>query len=272
MWMTFDLDGVVMENPFNFGVFPHILQRIVKHCQRTAAGQGKDPETLREEIFKHLLTEHKKRFLSDTTFTAYDWDAIVEELTTYYGYPERFDVADLVKAYCHEPYIRSHDRADEVLQKLKAQGWKIGVVTNGYTRYQVPVLKTLGLYPLIDQIVTPDLAHGIKPDLVMFHAIPRVQEDVWVHVGDTLVHDIYGGRRAGANTVWVHRRMSDELQNFAPWERAHSPMGEELVRSIWEKEAIRYPGLCTHWGECLPDWIIFNLAELLQWRKELSNI
>lgn len=271
MWMTFDLDGVVMENPFHLGVFPHILHRIVSHCQETEQGRGKEPEKLREEAFQYLLAEHKQRFASEAAYEAYDWDAIVAELTDHYDYPETFDIGAIVKLYCQEPYIKCHDQADSVWHDLKEQGWKIGVVTNGYAKYQVPVLEALGLYPLIDTVVTPDQAYGIKPDLAIFHAIPGVQEKTWVHVGDTLVHDVYGGRKAGARTTWVHRRMPEEWKALTPWDRVYSAAGQELIRTVWEKEAIRYPGLSASWEECIPDWMIFDLAELLQWRKELYD-
>lgn len=263
-WMTFDLDGVLMENPFQLGVFPHIVEHLVRHCQEAGKGRERESEVLRREIFRRLLAIHRKRLqAADRAYQAYDWDAIVAELADDYGCREALRVEELVQHYCHEPYIKRYDEADRVLSRLKEQGWRIGVITNGYTRYQVPVLEALGLYSCIDTIVTPDTAYGIKPESVIFHAIPGVRDGVWIHVGDTLTHDIYGGREAGAQTAWIHRQIPDELREISPERRARSPLGRDWIARIWEQEAARYPDVWICREDCIPDWIISDLAELL---------
>lgn len=269
MWMTFDLDGVVMETPLNFGVLPHVLQILVRNHMATEAGRGKDWEILYSELWLKLREEHKRRYALANSYTAYDWDSIVAGLAKEYGCCEEINLPELLNLYCIEPYVKSHEEAHEILQQIKAAGWQIGVITNGYRKYQAPVLEALKLMPLLDILITPEEIKVVKPEQEIFAQVPGIRDGVWIHVGDTLVHDIYGSKRAGAKTVWFDRYLPEELKKLAPAERVETLAGEILLKAVWEKENSRYPNLCLQWEDCRPDWIIYHLAELTDLGKEL---
>lgn len=262
MWMTFDLDGVVMETPLNFGVLPHVLQILVRNHLATETGRGKDWEVLYSELWLKLREEHKRRYASENPYTAYDWDSIVAELANEYGCVEEINLPELLNFYCTAPYVKSHERAHEILQQLKARGWQIGVITNGYRKYQAPVLEALELVPLIDILITPEQIKVVKPEREIFAQVPGLKDGAWIHVGDTLVLDVYGGRQAGAKTVWFDRYLPAELKKLAPADRVEAAAGKALLQAVWEKEESRYPNLCKKWEDCQPDWIIYHLAEL----------
>ena len=64
-WITFDLDGTLMQNPFVDHVFPEIERRILLKNNKL------------ENIVGQLVTEHETRLKDGRTAAAYDWDDIV---------------------------------------------------------------------------------------------------------------------------------------------------------------------------------------------------
>jgi len=64
-WITFDLDGTLMQNPFVGHVFPEI-ERLAKQLVGS-----------HENVLEHILSEHFSRIGSNRLVEAYDWDGIV---------------------------------------------------------------------------------------------------------------------------------------------------------------------------------------------------
>jgi len=89
----------------------------------------------------------------------------------------------------------------EVLQALKQMGLKIGIISNVNSRGQVPTnLKEYGIIDYFHPIVLSS-EYGIrKPDPSIFHYAARLIDapaSQCVYVGDRIVRDIEGARRAG---------------------------------------------------------------------------
>ncbi|PSJ30570.1 hypothetical protein B7P34_00720 [Streptosporangium nondiastaticum] len=93
------------------------------------------------------------------------------------------------------------------LARLRAAGWRLGVVTNGMVDNQTNKLHRAGLYDLVDTVVISDAVEIRKPDARIFrHAITSLGAEPGPHVvmvGDSLESDIAGAQRAGLTTVWV---------------------------------------------------------------------
>ena len=64
-WITFDLDGTLMQNPFVGHVFPEIERRILLENDKL------------ENVIGQLVVEHETRLKDGRTAAAYDWDDIV---------------------------------------------------------------------------------------------------------------------------------------------------------------------------------------------------
>lgn len=67
-WITFDLDGTLMQNPFAEWVFPEIVSSINKHLSRDV------------DVQKMIVDEHRRRVRDNRTLEAYNWDDIVEKV------------------------------------------------------------------------------------------------------------------------------------------------------------------------------------------------
>ncbi|MBB5897574.1 HAD family hydrolase [Kutzneria kofuensis] len=97
------------------------------------------------------------------------------------------------------------------LERLRAAGWRIGVVTNGYEDVQTLTLTSSGIAEHVDGWAISAAENVRKPDVRLFEiAAARAGAplgDGWM-VGDNAGADIGGGRAAGLRTAWVHHDRS----------------------------------------------------------------
>jgi len=95
----------------------------------------------------------------------------------------------------------------EALTRLREQGWRLGVVTNGRVDNQVGKLRRTGILDLLDDWCISEEVGIRKPDPAIF-LLARQRcgvpdgEQCWV-VGDDPQLDIAGGRASGMRTIWV---------------------------------------------------------------------
>lgn len=91
------------------------------------------------------------------------------------------------------------------LVALRAAGWRLGIVTNGMSDNQVGKIRALGLDQLVDGWVVSDEVGVRKPGPAIWHVLAgRIGCDLsgWM-IGDSLEHDVAGGRAAGLRTAWL---------------------------------------------------------------------
>ena len=94
----------------------------------------------------------------------------------------------------------------ELLTELRAQGYRLGIITNGSTQVQRAKIETTRLKPLVDVVVISEQEGIKKPAPEIFaHALSRlgVTAAEAIFVGDNLELDIRGGRGAGLRTIWL---------------------------------------------------------------------
>ncbi|RIK29124.1 MAG: hypothetical protein DCC56_13555 [Anaerolineae bacterium] len=91
--------------------------------------------------------------------------------------------------------------APQVLQAIKEMGLKIGLISNVNSRRQVPVnLEAYGIIDYFHPIVLSSEYGLRKPDPAIFHYAARlanVPASQCAYIGDRVVRDIDGARRAG---------------------------------------------------------------------------
>lgn len=127
----------------------------------------------------------------------------------------RFDlpdtVSELLGAYQRRivDLTRPVRGAHECLRGLRANGWKIAIVTNGSTKQQNAKIDHLGFREMVDAVVVSETLGIKKPDAAIFHAAATACdvnsfEGHWM-VGDSPHHDIEGGSAIGLSTAWIPR-------------------------------------------------------------------
>ena len=108
--------------------------------------------------------------------------------------------------------------AEPTLQKLKAHGLKLGLVTNGVSESHTGKLERLGLGHFFDTVLMPDQTGFAKPDPRQFHlACQRlgVAPEQTVHIGDSLVSDVGGAVNAGLTAIWYNPERKPRPENAA---------------------------------------------------------
>jgi putative hydrolase of the HAD superfamily len=109
----------------------------------------------------------------------------------------------------HMPSIWLHHGVAEVLQQLRAAGWRLGVLTNGLPSVQFRKVAALGLSLLVDEIVyAEEYAPGGKPAPAAFRAVLRsldLAPENCIVVGDDPLRDVRGARALGMRTIRVAR-------------------------------------------------------------------
>lgn len=110
--------------------------------------------------------------------------------------------------------------APMVLRKLKAKGFKLGIITTKYREPVIDLLSHFGISRLFDVIVTgyEVIKHKPAPNIV-FEAAKRLRIDPeqCIVVGDNPI-DVKAGKRAGSFTVAVVSNIyaREQLENEKP--------------------------------------------------------
>lgn len=119
---------------------------------------------------------------------------------------------------CHEPNIHLYDGVTELIEKLKGNNIKVGIITDGRPEGQRNKLDALGLWNLIDDVIITDELGGIqfrKPCDIAFRMMItrwRMNPEEIVYVGDNLQKDFQAPRQLGMECVWV--RNADGIYNM----------------------------------------------------------
>ncbi len=251
--VSFDLDGVLMQNPFLRGVFPH-ARRHMRSSARLRDLAPAEADALVDQAVREAWSE---RMLAGEFVDAYDWDAIYRDVSDAFGVPPVGDVAELVARYCREPgVITLLPGAEEALHLLRKAGHRLIAITNGHYAYQWPVLEALGIAHSFDEVLTPDRVGYAKPD-------PRVFERAGstVHVGDTLLHDVLGPRLAGVTSIWVHAGLPEAIRAIPVRERTADAGFGQYLQQVLESVPFRRFHPEADLANCTPEFVVADALE-----------
>lgn len=95
--------------------------------------------------------------------------------------------------------------SDMMLKELKRRGYKLGIITNGYGRFQMDNIKKLGIAHLFTTIVISEWEGLKKPDSDIFLlALERleVSPSEAIFIGDHPINDIQASNHIGMTSVW----------------------------------------------------------------------
>lgn len=94
------------------------------------------------------------------------------------------------------------------LEALRDSGWRIGIVTNGFTDFQNAKIDAVGLRAYVDVVCVSETEGSWKPEAKIFQlAAERAGaplEGGWM-TGDSLSSDIAGAAPLGLHTAWLPR-------------------------------------------------------------------
>jgi putative hydrolase of the HAD superfamily len=118
------------------------------------------------------------------------------------------ELADRLEEYFRVHYPGLCQLPDDTLQTLKAlraQGLKLGLITNGPTIWQERKITSMGIAPLLDTLLISGSEGIEKPDPRIFaRALERCDLSAGeaIFVGDNPDADIRGAQAAGLRPVW----------------------------------------------------------------------
>lgn len=251
----FDLDGVLIRNPFESCVIPRFQDLMVG----APALAHLDPAAARQEARRRVGLAWRRRMVAGDEIGAYDWDGIYREVAAELGAEVEIDVAAWVGECCLvAEHIEALPGAHKLLAELTAAGVRLVVISNGYAAYQRPVLEALGLLPYFDALVTPDAVGAAKPDPAIFRAAGHLD----YFVGDTLEHDVLGARRARVGAVWLKPGLPSEIAALTPRQRVgHPDLSSVIASALMLSPHGPFQPLANP-RDCLPDAVVSHLGEV----------
>ena len=114
----------------------------------------------------------------------------------------------------HKPTIHLYDGVIDILKKLREDGKKIGIITDGRPEGQRNKIEALGLSDLVDDVIITDELGGIqfrKPCDIAF----RIMQTKWrlpmsqiVYVGDNPVKDFQAPQQLGMCSIYYYNKDS----------------------------------------------------------------
>lgn len=216
--VTFDVTHTLLHVP---GLGPIYSEVLGRH------GVGVSPEEA-SQLFSTVWQELAcsadpgfDRFSSHPEGERGWWLRLLERMCELKGAPppSRFAAAELFHRFSTAEAYEVYPEVPGVLERLRRQGLKIGVVSNWDHRLP-EVLGHLGLAGSFDTIVYSSRAGVEKPDERIFHlALTElgVEPAAALHVGDGRLEDVEGAVAAGMLALHLTRTSGGgDLRDLAP--------------------------------------------------------
>ena len=126
---------------------------------------------------------------------------------------EGLESEEIKKACLHayryqEPDIHLYPGVEQLLKDLRAQGYLLGVITDGRPEGQRAKIKALGLENLVDEIVVTDEFGGAeyrKPNPLAFETMHEklgIAYEQMCYVGDNINKDFIAPQQLGMRSIW----------------------------------------------------------------------
>ena len=232
--VSFDLDDTLIRGPFS---------RVITDVAAAVAETPEEAAAIRSRI-----RDRHRILLDDAILDAYDWHQIVRDSIG--DRDPGFDMLDRLDQYARDNATKVlHADTPALLGQLREAGWQVAMLTNGWRRYQEPILRHAGLLPAFDELVTSDDVGVAKPDPQIFQRV-RGQAETHVHVGDRLDHDIVGGNASGARTVLL---------------RVDAPDDPDELDAYLQQQSVKFDVAGADQELTRPDLVTNRLAEVVRW-------
>lgn len=186
--IIFDLDGTLLDRNSS------LYQFIVDQYERIIKGS------------KDINKDHYINRFIELDNRGYVWkDKVYQELIQEFELSLDWNelLTDYINGFCKHaiPFPNTH----EILRNLKKQGYKLGMITNGFGDFQSSNIQALGIQEYFDVILISEKEGLRKPDPAIFlraadlmHVLP----EECVYVGDHPNNDVTASRNMGMKGIW----------------------------------------------------------------------
>ena len=139
----------------------------------------------------------------------------IDEVLSHEGIADKEVKAKCLEAYRNQmPDIHLREGAAELLQTLRNNGKKLGIITDGRPEGQRNKIAVLGLKNLVEEIIITDELGGVqfrKPNDIAFRMMKyrlNVPYDKMVYIGDNCKKDFYAPKALGMKYVYFRNEKS----------------------------------------------------------------
>ncbi|TEA10745.1 Glyceraldehyde 3-phosphate phosphatase [Colletotrichum sidae] len=199
--VLFDLDNTIFDHY-------HSLKSAISSIQSNFDGiEQHDTQDLISKYNASLQKAYNEYLKNEITYEEADLKKVCLFFSEI-GFPEP-DYEKIIKfRNIYKPAYQSSRRATpdsvEILVRLREQGFRLAIVTNGQAIDQLEKADAIGVRHLVDKIITSEEAGCCKPETRLFHlaiqALGASTRNSYM-VGDDVETDIKGGLNAGLNTI-----------------------------------------------------------------------
>ena len=246
MWISFDLDGTILDWPMGQVVF-----KPLRDSHGTPA------------LHEAFRLEFRNRFASDAPVSAFDWDDIHTSITTRMDHAALPTILELAESGDWTAPELIYPDTKPALEQLERLGYRSIVGTNGFAKYQRVALEKLGI--TVPHVIAPDTIGYCKPQAEFLTQFYTLEPDavIGIHVGDLLAQDVMSANRAGITAVWIWREMPADLRAIPVSERPRDAGMQEAVQRTFDHELERDGRFSTAYEHTPhPDIIVADLLEL----------
>ncbi|HWP47674.1 MAG TPA: HAD-IA family hydrolase [Candidatus Limnocylindrales bacterium] len=148
--------------------------------------------------YRHSDEEDRRRWalLIKSTFQQVGFDRCLDEITE-----------KLLETFRNPAIWRLFPEVMEVLQRLKSEGYKLGIVSN-WSSALLDLCTALELEPHLDITLVSAVVGWEKPSPFIFQkalSLLEVSPEEAIHIGDSYHHDILGAQSVGIRAVLIDR-------------------------------------------------------------------
>jgi len=217
--VTFDVTHTLIHCPRLGEIYAEVLGR---HGVRVAPDEAGRLVRLVWQELACVADPSRDRFTSHPEGPAGWWKRFLERFCEHLDAPppSRFAAAELFARFARADSWEVYPDVRDTLTTLRAQGLKLGVVSNWDHRLP-ELLESLGLARLFDALVYSSEVGVEKPDPRIFEsALRRLGIEgagAALHVGDGRLEDVEGAQAVGMRALHLTRgRGAGDLRALAP--------------------------------------------------------
>jgi len=243
-----DLDNTIWKNPYPL-IFNEIIDELSAKTERSL-----------DFVFSLINYEFEIREKQNRIFT-FDWDDILSCVCRKIGDKWDCSLTDYINKHINKYGINVFQGVESALKILKKENVKLYCSSNGFYKYQEPILKATGLMHLFDELITSDQV-GFTKSSKKFYRDKFIDEKRVITIGDSYKYDVFYPKKFGFNSIWdVETILSPSIVKkylySVPSERS-SLINHEFLTN--HKSDI-YSQNCTL--SIMPDAIIFKFFEII---------
>jgi HAD superfamily hydrolase (TIGR01549 family) len=190
-------------------VYPQADIELARYLQ--AAGLKFNPETFLKEFRARMDDSYEER---ETEFIEHPTAQTLRKMLDEWGFRHAGDevVESALKSMYRitQAYWKVEEDARPTLQRLREQGYRLGIISNAADDPDVQTLVDKAGLRSYFEVILSSAAVGLrKPHPEIFKIALKALETPPARaamIGDTLEADILGGQQAGMFTIWITRR------------------------------------------------------------------